>query len=152
MSCGFLRRSCYGAALMSVLLGTSASAVAADNADVQVWVIRATTSNSDISPELKSLADSLKKQFKFTGYKLVKKNSKSVAIAGDWPVDLVSPFKATVTVTKKTSDKITLKIVVNEGSKEKQSTTISLPAGQFSLQGGWDLSGGDKLIIAVSGK
>ena len=70
-------------ALTIGLLGTSAG-LAQDkgdkkSTDIQVWAIRATTKNKDISPELKRIAEELKKQFKFTGFKLEKSATGSVA-------------------------------------------------------------------------
>ena len=126
--------------LSLVVFGLPSPAMAADaeKVELQVWTIRATRSNQEISPELKPLAELLKKTFKFTGYKLVKTDSAAVEIK--------QPFKT----------KITLKIRITErqGKKDidKLSTSVSLTAGRFQLFGGWKLKGDDVLIVAVSAK
>ena len=121
--------------------------------DIQVLAIRATTKNKDISPELKGIADVLKKQFKFTGFKLEKKETGSKTPIGK-AYNLALPGGYQINVTPKSSDgkKVELQVEVLKGKERKLNATYTLEAGKFQLQGGWDLDGGDALIVAVSGR
>ena len=143
-------------ALTIGLLGTSAG-LAQDkgdkkSTDIQVWAIRATTKNKDISPELKRIAEELKKQFKFTGFKLEKSATGSAEIGKAFSTPLIGGYTASVTPQKIDGKRITLDIEVLKGKERKIKTTVTLSAGKFQLQGGLDLDGGDALIVAVSGK
>ncbi len=128
----------------------------AEKVAVEVWTIRATRSNTDISPELKKLAETLKSQFKFTGYKLVSSKTTSVAIGQSSSSPLISPFRASITPQKRSDGKVELKVQVFEkkGDKDikKLDTTLTLARDKHQLMGGWSLDGGDNLIIAISAK
>ncbi len=136
--------------------GQEANAADAKPVALQVWTIRATRANSEISPELKPLAKKLKETFNFTGYKLVKSDAKSVEIGKTHNATLTGPFKATIKPTERADGKIKLAVTVTKRVKNKDekklSTTISLKAGRFQLFGGWKLDKGDVLIVAVSAK
>ena len=143
-------------ALTIGLLGASA-AMAQDKGDkkttdIQVWAIRATTKNKDISPELKRIAEELKKQFKFTGFKLEKSATDSKEIGKAYTTLLIGGYTANVTPQKTAGKRITLEVEVLKGKERKLKTTVTLTAGKFQLLGGLDLDGGDALIVAVSGK
>jgi hypothetical protein len=122
------------------------------SAEIQVWAIRATTKNKDISPELKRIAEELKKQFKFTGFKLEKSATETKEIGKAFSTPLIGGYTANVTPQKIEGKRITLEIEVLKGKERKIKTTVTLSAGKFQLQGGLDLDGGDALIVAVSGK
>ena len=88
-------------ALLIGLLGANAG-LAQDkgdkkSADIQVWAIRATTKNKDISPELKRIAEKLKKQFKFTGFKLEKNATGTAEIGKAYSTPLIGGYPASVT-------------------------------------------------------
>ena len=122
-------------------------------ADVQVWAIRATTKNSEISPELRGLADALKKQFKYTGFKLEKRADGRVAVGEAYTVELLEGYKAAVTPKERTGERMQLQVVVSkrEGNRDKPvvNTTYTVGAGSFLPIGCGSLSGGDYLIVAV---
>ena len=140
------------------LLAPPATALADEEQTVQLQVltIRATKSNNDISPELKPLAEALKKTFKFTGYKLLKTDTRKVALNKKRELSLAGPYKARITPLERKDNRIRLKVEVFERKDNKDisrlSTTISLAAGKSQLFGGWKLDGDDVLIIAVSAK
>ncbi len=151
-------RTNLSAVLVLALLAVCQPAVAAapKSVELQVWTIRATRSNTEISPKLKPLAKKLKETFNFTGYKLVKADAKSVDVAKTYNASLTGPFKASIKPTERTDGKIKLAVTVTKRVKDKDekklSTTISLKAGRFQLFGGWKLDKGDVLIVAVSAK
>ncbi len=120
--------------------------------DLQVWAIRATTKNKDVSPELRDIADKLKKQFKYTGYKLEKRASGSAAIGKDFTADLIGGYSTKITPKRYDGKKVTLQVVLLKGKESKLDTTVTLNAREFTLIGGPALDGGDVLILAVSGK
>ncbi len=149
-------RAALLATACAAILAAPAVAAAADTAAVQVWAIRATKRNSDISPELKDMADALKKDFKYTGYKLEKKTGGSVDVGKSLKKELIGDYLVTVEPSEKSEDKVTLKLTVLEkkDGKEKRrfSTTLKLTKGKAQLVGRWDLDNGDVLILAVSAK
>lgn len=158
-----LRTSLMGSAIpaaVAIVLGLSlcdpACASGADGVDVQMWTIRATHDNAEISPELKPLAKILKKTFKFTGYKLIK--SETRAVAPDKPATWTLPasLRATIKLMEKTSERIKLDVhvVKREGDKDRNKlrTTFSLKPEKAQLFGGWKLEGDDLLIVAVSAR
>ena len=121
-------------------------------ADIQVWAIRATTKNKEISKELRQIADELKKSFKFTGFKLEDKSTGSAAIGKAYSVDLPGGYQAKITPESRDGKKVKLKVEVTKGRKRVSSVTYTVEAGKFQLLGGWPLDGGDSLILAVSAK
>ncbi len=148
----------YAAAMLVLSLAGSAACLGQEkkpepkSADIQVWAIRATTKNKDISKDLKQIADELKKKFKFTGFKLEQKNTGSAAIGKAYSVSLPGGYQANVTPESNDGKKVKLKVEVTKGKKLVSSVTYTVEAGKFQLVGGWDLEGGDSLILAVSGK
>jgi hypothetical protein len=120
--------------------------------DIQVWAIRATTKNKEISKELRQIADELKKQFKFTGFKLEAQSTGSAAIGEAYKVNLPGGYEAKITPENKERKHVKLRVEVSKDRKQVLKTTYTLEAGKFQLQGGWDLDGGDSLILAVSAK
>ena len=145
-------------ALLVFALLTSA-AVANDKAyDVSVLGIRATKSNSQISPELKPIAAELKKRFNYTGFKLERKTKRSVNKGKTLSTDLVAGFKAKITPIERKGRRLKLKIEITkrEGSKERRlaNTTITITSGRYQLLGGWkiDSKGQDVLITAISAR
>ncbi len=122
------------------------------SADIQVWAIRATTKNKDISPELRDLADKLKKDFKFTGFKLEQKASGSAALGKAYSTALPGGYQANVTPKTNDGKKVQFQVEVLKGKDRKLNTTVTVKSGQFQLFGGMALDGGDQLIVAVSAK
>ena len=119
---------------------------------VQVWVIRATTSNSTISPELKGIAGSLKQKFKYTGFKLERKTGKSVKLNQAIKLKLLDAYSAKITPTRKDSKNVTLALEFFKGSSRLQRAGVTFQRGRFQLFGGWKLNAKDALIVAVAGK
>jgi len=123
---------------------------------VSVWAIRATHGGNQISKELRPLAKALKKNFNFTGYRLAGKSTKPLGGGKATAFELVKGYRATITSAGSEDGKIKLKIVVlqqkNKTYVKKLATTVALRPGKFQLLGGWQLPGGDVLIIAVSAR
>lgn len=130
---------------------TQAAVAASDTAEIKILVVRATKSNSDISPELRPLANSLKKQFNFTGFKLEKTQSKSMKAGDTWTTSLIGSFEATVKLTKAEEKSVGLEVVVKKSGKEQLDVPMTIARGKSSLIGGWKVEGEDVLILAISG-
>ena len=120
--------------------------------EFQVLAIRATTRNKDISPELREIADALKKQFKFTGYKLEKRSNGSAELKSTYKAPLVGTYEARLTPQKVEDKRVTIEIEIYSGEERKLKTTATLDAGKSQLLGGYKLDGGDELIVAVSSR
>ena len=122
--------------------------------DLQVWGIRATTKNSEISPDLRNVADQLKSQFKFTGFKLETRQPGSVPLGRTFTASLTGNYQVKVTPQKVEDKRVTLQIEVAQIKPPKPgtSTTVTVDAGKYQLIGGPALDGGDTLIVAVSGR
>lgn len=138
------------------LLTAPSAALAADKADVEVLAIRGTSKNSEISPQLRSLADTLRKAVKHTGFTLVNTTRQSVDLGK--PANCAAPggYSAIVTPLKRDGEKVQVQLEVlrREGGKDvsKLKSTITIVGGKHQLFTGFPLDGGDSLILAVSAK
>ena len=157
MSLHSIRIATLGAVLGTMFL--VAGAAADDNEfELAVWTIRATKSNSDISPELKPIAKELKERYKFTGFKLEKQTTAKKKEGEAYAVDLIGGYKVKLTPTARDGNRVKLQLELSkkEGDKEKKltSTSFTITKGKFQLVGGGkiDEKSGDELIVAVSGR
>jgi len=116
---------------------------------LDVWSIRATTKNRDVSPELKELAQALRKQFKFTGFKLEKKASDRRQIDEALSTDLIGGYKATLTPKKREKNSVQLRIDVKKADKNVLATTITGELNRFVPVGVGPLEDSDYLIVAT---
>jgi hypothetical protein len=123
--------------------------------ELEIWAIRATTKNKEVSKELTEIADVLKKSFKFTGFKLEKKHSGKADMGKSFSAEVTGGYTVTVTPTERTEKdkKITLKVVVTKGKgkdeKKPLNVTCTLEVGKLLPAGGLPLDDGDNLIVAV---
>lgn len=123
---------------------------------LQVWAIRATTRNKEISPELKSIAELLKKHAKYTGFKLEARRSGSAELEQKFSAPLVGPYHVEITPKshdgKRVQFQLTLLRVEDKKKTPVLNTTVTLNEGKFQLIAGPELDQGDVLIIAVSAR
>jgi len=140
--------SCVSAGQAGALLAEKKTA------EVQVWAIRATTRNAEISPELRPIADKLKSQFKYTGFKLEKREKGTTETGRALSVALVGGYSAAVTPKSVDEQRVQLQIQVRKSGEDKPrlDATLTINAGEFQLSGGWDLGEGDALIVAVAAR
>lgn len=80
--------------------------------EAQVLVIRATQRNEAISPELKSIAAALKKDFKFTGFTLEKRVETTVADRQRRAVNLVGDLKLWIEPRERKGEQITVDLEI----------------------------------------
>lgn len=143
------------AAVLCGLAG-AAPAHAQDKIDVQVWAIRATNANRDVSPELKELAETFRKSgLAYTGYKLERKASGSVEAGQPYATALIGDFSARVTPRRdKGRMQLDIQVLRKERDREKPvvKTAVTVDPGRFQPVGGPKLDGGDVLIVAVTGR
>jgi hypothetical protein len=142
-----------------VLLGTTSAALADDkeekkSADLRVLAIRATTDNDTISPELKDIAEQLKKQFRYTGFKLEKTASGKADVGKTFKADLVGGYRIEITPKRHDGERVQMevKVLKDKEKKPKLSATITIKVKKYQLFGGMSLTGGDALILAVSAR
>jgi hypothetical protein len=152
-------RQWLGGTLLVALLGVGGAQRAfagGQTVDLQVWTIRATTKNNDISSELRGIAEQLKKQFKYTGFKLEKRGGGQAEMDKRFTTSLIGGFEANVTPKRRDSSRVQLQVEVLkvEGKKKTRmlNATVTLTVGKFQLFGGWKLDNTDALIVAVSGR
>ena len=143
-----------------VLVSSSSRAQDKPKYDASVLAIRATTKNNEVSPELRPIANQLKKQFKYTGFKLERRQTGQVDQGKTFTATLVADYKVKVTPAERKDSKIALMVEVTrqEGEQERRllRTTVKLKSGRYYLQGGsgWkvDPKSEDVLIVAVSAR
>lgn len=151
------RRHWHGLVLVA-LVGFPGAVRAEDDAKVtvQIWTIRATRAGEEVSPQLRPLVKALQTSFKFSGYTLVKADTRDVPLKKSISSSLTGPFKIKISPTEKADGKITLQVEVTErqgdGEAKKLNTIVSLKPERFQLFGGWKLEKDDVLIVAVSAK
>jgi hypothetical protein len=153
-----VQRNCAVALAVSVAaLATGTSwAQSAKPVEMRILAIRATTKDNKIDPELKSIAAKLKKQFKYTGFRVIAKKNGKATVGASFSTALTGGYKVKITPKSRTGKRVrlTIEVTKREGNKDKRklNTTVEFDAGKFQLQGGWKLSGGDVLIMAVSAR
>jgi hypothetical protein len=125
---------------------------------IEVWCVRATTRNKDISPELKSFATMLQERFKYTGFKLENKLSTRAEIDKTVTTPLLGGYKALLTPKGREQEKdvqrisLQLQVIKEREKKPRMDIKFKLQAEKFQPFGAWDLDGGDVLLILVSAK
>ena len=145
------------AVLMVSAFASQAALAQAEKFDVRIWAIRATNKNTEISPELKSIAKELKARTKFTGFKLEKKSSGKVEAGKPFTAKLVGDYSGSITPIKRTKGRVKMKVAATRKveNKDKQlfKTTLTVDAGKFQLTALGKIPGSDdQLIMAASAK
>lgn len=128
----------------------AAPAVARESAETQieVWEIRATKSNNEISPELRPIADHLKRQFRYTGFKVVGRHSGRIKLHEKFTAKLTAHYTVNVTPLNRDKDRIQMQVEIKRlGIKNKVNTTITIPKGGMQLFGGWEYPRSDDAMI-----
>lgn len=142
------------AALFIVLNSPTETRAGDDEVEVQIYAIRATTANKDVSPELKDMAAKLGKEFKYTGFKLEKKATGKVKIDKPFEAELIEGYSAQVTPRefKDERAKMCMRVTHRDGEKTKQKvkTDLTTERGKFVLVGVEKLSDDEYLIIAAA--
>ncbi len=122
----------------------------ADGTTVKIIAIRATKKNAKIAPELRALAKKLKSQFQYTGFAIESKAAKKVAVGKPFSAKAMKTFEVKITPKKIAGNRVTLEVVVVEKGAKRLNTVYTISKGRYQLAGGWKVSGGDALIIAVT--
>lgn len=151
------RTACYVLAASLLALGMAAApAPAAESVTVEVWAIRATTRNTEVSPELRNLARQLRRQFKFTGLKLEGRKTDRAELNKTVSSRMPGNYEVVVTPLRKEGERVTLRVEAYErrpdGRKKRADYKITINAGCFQFWGGLALDHGDELIFGVSAK
>ncbi len=115
----------------------------------QVLGIRATKKNSEVSPELKRLAELLKKRYKYTGFKLVKRVSESVRLNKTLTVAMIDSCTVKITPQSRKDKQVRMIVEIQKGSKKVLRITATGESGRTQFYAA-DLDNGDALIIAIT--
>jgi hypothetical protein len=150
------RRAVIG---LLLLLGPLAAVQAADDEEVafELLVIRATTANEKIAPELKEIAQQLKTQFKYTGYALVKKEAQRVKLEKVAEIELPNPYTLRLTAVKADEQRVQFKVEILEQrdgkSETKLRTVLAARRGKAALLGGLPIGDQrDVLVLALTAR
>lgn len=151
------RRRVSGAVWLLALLALPViPAAASDRVDLTMLAIRATNRNSEISPELRTIASQLKKQFKFSGFRVEQKVGASVQMGRAHRAELPAGYAISAKPVRLEKDRLTLEVEITRKDRRDPllKSNVTIDAGRFQLFGGsgWKLDGDDILIIAVSGR
>lgn len=146
------RLALAAAGVVLLTAGRPLEAESTERVQVRFLAIRATTRNADISPELKGIAEKLKQQFKFTGFKLEHQASGTTPLERTWGGTLIGPYATAITPKKVEGKRIQIHVLVTKSGEKKpvMDATLTITASEFALSGGWPLDGGDALIMAVA--
>lgn len=130
-------------------LVADAEALQFSKVQIEVWEIRATRTNNEISSELKPIAARLKQQFKYTGFKLVKVSRGSADLNDTHVARLSQGYSARVTPLVQSGNRIQLAVEVKRLLKKRVNAKITIDQGGMQLFGGWDYPGtkDDKMIV-----
>ena len=148
-----LARTLLLTAIGLLAFGQAAPAARADDkgskVQFQVLGIRATKKNSEVSPELKRLAELLKKRYKFTGFTLVKRASESVGFNDTMTVSMVDGCTVKITPQSRKEKQVRMVVEIQKGRKKVLRITATGEAGRTQFYAA-DLDNGDALIIAIT--
>jgi hypothetical protein len=115
-----LRTSGWRGWLLLVLLaGCGAGTARAQEYDVQVWVVRASKSGDKVSPEIRALAEQLKKKYGYTSAILEKTLSGKATEAKPYQSDVAGPYKVRVRPKDRKGDRVTLQVTVTRTVEKK---------------------------------
>ncbi len=127
--------------LASLSLAVEAQALLVSKVQIEVWEIRATRTNNDISRELQPIAAQLKQQFKYTGFKLVKVSKGSADLKETHVARLSQGYSARVTPLVQSGNRIQMAVEVKRLLKKRVNAKITIDRGGLQLFGGWDYPG-----------
>lgn len=154
------RRRVMWAVMCAAVWGGAVRAAPAAEAEascqVQVWVILA-SNDGKVSPELRSLASVLKRQFRYSGYALKGRSSRQIAVGKAETFGLTGPYALAVKPTKIEGKKVTLEVQVlkreGRGGRGKVRVqarmTVALQKGADQLIGVGKV--GESYLIAAVG-
>jgi hypothetical protein len=133
--------------LLCVLLVSPASS--SPPVDVEVAVALASNGPPSVDPDLAPLAPKLKQMFKYTTYRLIDRQRKSVGDdTADFPLPGGKVLKASHTPSK--DGKIRLAVQVIDGSRNLLTTTLAMNKGGMVLLGGPAYQDGVLILVLSS--
>jgi hypothetical protein len=137
-------------ALLALICASPALAQQRANTQIEVWEIRATTSNSEISPELVSIASDLKKRFRYTGFKVVGRHSGRAELDETFTARLTAHYTVKVTPTNRGEGRIQMKVEIKRlGVKNKHNSVVTVPRGDMQFWGFEYPRSDDAMIIGI---
>jgi hypothetical protein len=125
---------------------TPVSAAAADNARVEVILVRAGNGEAGVDAALRPYASTLQRLFRFQRYEMVSRKSMRLSLPGDGSVSLSGGQELTVSAASSGSG-IKADIDWTRGSKRLLHTRIQLRPGSPAVLGGPRSESGTWLLI-----
>jgi hypothetical protein len=116
---------------------------------INTLAIIATNKDNRIDPALRELAAQLKPTFKFSGYRLARSDSSSVAPGQPASLQLAGPYALQVTPTQADAQYVVLSVQALQNSQRVLNLQVRLRPGRYQLLGGWPVSEGT-LLAAVA--
>ena len=125
----------------------------AGRAEIQVLVILATNENNRIDPALRNLAEQFRPTFKFSGYQLVRKDSRPVELGVSTTFPLAGSYALQITPTAITGNKVVMNVLTLRGVGQTRGIGLQMRAtpGKYQLLGGWPVAHGT-LLAAVTAR
>jgi hypothetical protein len=116
---------------------------------INTLAIIATNKDNRIDPALRELAAQLKPTFKFSGYRLARSDSSSVAPGQPASLQLAGPYALQVTPAQADAQHVVLNVQALRNSQRVLNLQVRLRPGRYQLLGGWPVSEGT-LLAAVT--
>jgi hypothetical protein len=117
--------------------------------NVTVLSIIATNKDNRTDPALQNLAEQLKPTFKFSGYRLVRTDTRTVPTGQTARIRLVGSYGLQVTPTQADAQYVAMNVQALRVSRRVLGLQLRLRPGTYQLLGGWPVSG-DTLLAAVT--
>jgi hypothetical protein len=115
--------------------------------EVKVLVIKASNQDKNIDPALRDLAQQLRPTFRFSGYQLLRTDTRRTDLGKTVTFDLADSYTLRITPTQIIGDRIAMAVQGPKGL----SLMMRLKPGRYQLLGGWPINDGTLLAAVASG-
>lgn len=144
-----IRATALQALVAAVLLLAPCLLHAAPSVSIEVGIVQASSEGSSIDPALSKLKSKLQEMFKYTSYRMLDRQKRTLAVGetGEIPLPGNRVFKAVPASIE--GSKVKLDVQILEGGKNRLTSTLGLNRGGMVLVGGPSYQNG-VLILVIS--
>ncbi len=135
--------------LLISILPHSPAFASAPSVTVEVGVAHASNEGSTIDPALSKLKSKLQEMFKYSSYKMLDRQKRTIAVGGTGEIPLPGNRILKATPASVDGNKIKLDVQIIEGGKNRLTTSLGLNKGGMVLVGGPAWQNG-VLILVIS--